>query len=132
MGKAELAKTFSEFLVAEGYRPEIDSDGDVKFKSEGFTYYIIIDEKDPQYFRLVFPNFWSIESDAERLKALIASDFATSRTKAAKVYTVQNNMWASVEFFFAEPSQVKTVFSRCMSTLRTSVDHYVQKMREQS
>lgn len=35
-----------EFLRDEGYRPEIDSDGDIEFKSEGHWYWVIINEND--------------------------------------------------------------------------------------
>lgn len=129
MNKRELADMYVRFLQSEGYHPELDKDGDVVFKSEGKVYLIIADEKDPNYFRLIFPNFWSIDSEAERQKVLVAADYATGRTKVAKVHTVQNNVWASTEMFFGKPEQFKEVFSRAMSALQASVANFVEKMR---
>ena len=53
------------------------------------------------FFRLVFPNFWEIESDGERAQALGAAQEATADTKVAKVFLVKDNVWASVELFVA-------------------------------
>ena len=61
-GPAEL---YMDFLSGEGYRPTIDNDGDVVFKVEGGLYYIDVDADDAVYFRVVYPNFWSIENPDE-------------------------------------------------------------------
>lgn len=129
MNKRELADMYVRFLQGEGYHPELDKDGDVVFKSEGKVYLIIADEKDATYFRLIFPNFWSIDSDTERQKVLVAADYATGRTKVAKVHTVQDNVWASTEMFFGKPEQFKEIFSRAMSALQASVANFVEKMK---
>jgi len=128
--KEERQKAYMEFLTREGYRPDIDSDGDVRFKHEGFTYFIEVDEKDDKYFRIGFPNFWSIDSDAERARVLVACDEATRRCKGAKVYSVRDNVWASFETFFDETRQYEPVFRRMMGALRTAVSAFVQKMKE--
>ncbi|MFQ5611272.1 MAG: hypothetical protein ACE5H9_03975 [Anaerolineae bacterium] len=127
MSKADM---YVKFLNDEGYRPEVDSDGDVRFKSEGGTYFVFANENDQQFFQLVFPAFWSIDNDAERRKVLVAADHATQKTKVVKVYTVGDNVWASVELFFASPEQFKETFSRSISALKAGVQNFVQKMRE--
>jgi len=130
MNKKELAKMYVDYLSKEGFHPELDKDGDVVFKSEGKTYLIIADENDPVYFRLIFPNFWAIESEPERQKVLVAADYATGRTKVAKVYTTQNNnVWASIEVFLRKPEDFKEIFQRSMSALQASVANFVEKMR---
>lgn len=49
-----LRSEIQSFLKQEGFMPEIDSDGDIKFKREGNTYYVRIDKanKSPMYLRL--------------------------------------------------------------------------------
>ena len=49
-----LRSEIQSFLKQEGFMPEIDSDGDIKFKREGNTYYVRIDKanKSPMYVRL--------------------------------------------------------------------------------
>ncbi len=132
MNRQQLTKMYSDYLTAEGYQPTIDADGDVRFKSEGFTYYIIIDDKDERYFRLLFPNFWSIDDGEELARALVAANYATMVTKVAKVY-VRNDgkdTSASIEMFVDPPEQFAKTFPRCMSALRTAVNTFVEKMKE--
>jgi len=132
MDKTERAKLYMDYLIAEGYRPYIDQDGDVVFKSEGRTYYIEVDEKDEEYFRLVFPNFWSIESDEELARVLYAANHATMATKVAKVYVRSDgkDTIAAIEMFVSPPENFKLTFSRAMSALRTGVNDFVNTMRE--
>ena len=59
----ESVDKIREFLTKEGFRPESDG-GVVKPKYEGERLWVIQDEKDPGYVRVVFFNFWPIESDA--------------------------------------------------------------------
>lgn len=46
MSKKERARAYVDFLAAEGYRPQMDEDGDVIFKSEGLTFVIITEEEE--------------------------------------------------------------------------------------
>lgn len=132
MNRQEITQMYMRYLTQEGYNPSVDADGDVRFKAEGFTYYIIVDEKDERFFRLLFPNFWSIESGEELARALVAANHATMATKVAKVY-VRNDgkdTSASIEMFLDPPEQFSKTFPRCMSALRTAVNTFVEKMRE--
>ena len=132
MDKAERARMYEEFLRAEGYQPEVDEDGDVRFKKEGGLYFIDVDERDEQFFRLCFPNFWSVESDEERGRALAACDYSNSLSKVAKVYLVHNtHAWAAIELFFAEPEEFRGVFERCIGALQNGVRNFVKRMQEE-
>ncbi|MCL6595365.1 MAG: hypothetical protein K6V73_04045, partial [Firmicutes bacterium] len=62
MTRAQRAQGYLEFLAEEGYRPRLDADGDVVFKVEGGAYYILLDE-DEEFFRLIYPNFWPLETE---------------------------------------------------------------------
>ena len=43
--KRELRSNYMGYLTAEGYMPSIDDAGDIKFKSEGKTYYLLVKSK---------------------------------------------------------------------------------------
>ena len=43
--KDELRENYLAFLTEEGFRPQLDEDKDISFKSEGTTYYIIVKGK---------------------------------------------------------------------------------------
>jgi hypothetical protein len=130
--KAQLQQLYVAYLSAEGYRPEVDDDGDVSFKSEGRSYFIGVDDKDSSFFRVCLPNIWTIESTEERAKVLAAADFATGDTKVSKIFTVSSykNVWACTELFVARPEDFKGVFNRGMSALQHAREAFVNKMNE--
>ncbi len=124
------AQLYHCYLKEEGYQPAIDEDGDVRFKKEGKTYFIQVDEKDEAFFRICFPNFWEIENDEERRNVLAACDYANALSKVAKIFTVHDDVWGSVEIFVDDPEGFKPIFSRCMSALQNAVRNFVEKMKK--
>lgn len=131
MSAKDLQKMYMDFLSDEGYRPEVDKDGDVQFKAEGKTFFIDVDAEDLTYFRVALPNIWPIESEQERLQCYVAADFSNAQAKVAKTYLVQDNIWVGIEVFVAEPQDFKKIFARSMSALGNGVNQFVTKMREQ-
>lgn len=129
--KKALQKMYMDYLTDEGFRPEIDSDGDVQFKAEGKTYFINVVEDDPTYFRVVLANIWPIESEEERAQCLVAVDYSNAKSKVAKSYLVKDNIWVGIEIFIPEADDFKEIFKRSMGALNNGVTHFVTKMREQ-
>jgi hypothetical protein len=126
----QLQRLYTEYLAEEGYKPEVDSDGDVRFKREGRLYFIEVSEDDPEFFHVVLANIWSIESEKERLQVLAAADYSNAKSKVSKVHTVRDNVWVSIELFVASPEDFKGVFKRIMSAFDNGVANFVNKMRE--
>lgn len=120
---------YKAYLEQEGFHPT-QEDKFLWFKAEGRGYVIFDNEDDPGFFQLLFPNFWSIDSDDERIRAYQAANHATAATKVAKIYVDEDgtNVWAGIEMFFESPEQFKGVFARSMNALRTAVDHFKEKM----
>jgi hypothetical protein len=127
----QLQKMYQEFLVDEGYKPEVDEDGDVRFKREGKTYFINVEAEDPECFRLVLANIWPIESEEERGQALVAMDHCNAQAKVAKAYMVKDNVWVAIETFIAKPEDFKAIFKRSLSALDHGVALYAKRMREE-
>jgi hypothetical protein len=130
MTAREALNLYLEFLREEGYRPEIDRDEDIKFKSEGRWHYVMVDRDDPSFVRLVYPNFWSLETAEERQRAIAAAERATAETKVAKVYVVRENVWAAVEAFCEPQDAFKAVIPRRLRALRTAANVSVKNMKE--
>lgn len=118
-----------EILAEEGYRPSLDDDGDITFKYQGYNILIMPDEDDKLYLRFVLPNFWPIESEVEREQAVEVSVKVTRRVKAAKVFPVKDQMWATVEIFLSSEKCLKDVLDRILSVLRASVEAFSEEMR---
>ena len=129
MTKEERAQSVESFLREEGYAPKRDSDGDIAFKFEGRYYVVVVDEADPMFFRLIFPNFWQIDSEEERAKASVAALEACRSTKVAKVFLVKDNTWASVELFLDPYDGYRAVFRRSLSALQTATQTFLTTMR---
>jgi hypothetical protein len=126
----ERLEMYRDFLIEEGFRPRLDGNGNVFFKYEGRTYVIQVDEKDTEFFRLIHPNLWSIESDAELAEVKEASLRATTETKVAKIFPVGDDTWATIELFCSPPDAFKPIFRRCLSALRAGVKTFVSSMEE--
>lgn len=126
--KLARASQYVDVLADEGFRPAIDEDGDVEFRYEGGFYGILIDPRDEAYVRVVFPNFWPIESRDEGERVTRACVYATGKTKVAKVYTVRENVWAAIEIFCPDVDAFRAVFPRCMGALRASVHNFREYM----
>jgi hypothetical protein len=127
MKKVEL---YEQFLKEEGFAPDVDADGDVMFKFEGGTYYILSNENDPRYFAMIFPNFWTIESADELQKAYAAANDVSRDTKVVKVHVngKQSNVNASVEVYVDEPGGFKPFLKRALTVLQYAVSQFRTKM----
>ncbi|MDZ4201879.1 MAG: hypothetical protein U1C96_07005 [Gallionella sp.] len=130
MTKQEKAEMYRSYLAEEGFTPKLDDDGDISFKFEGKNYLIIIDEGDSEFFRLVYPWFWPIESEDEREKAAQAALYASTQTKVAKVYPVRDDTWAAVEIFCSPPEAFQAVFKRSLGALQAAVHNFRERMQQ--
>lgn len=129
--KASVQKMYTSFLEDEGYKPEIDDDGDVRFKREGKTYFINVDADDAICFRLVLANIWPIESEEERQEVRVAMDHCNAQAKVAKAYMVRDDVWVAIETFVSKPEDFKAIFSRSLSALDYGVGLFANRMREE-
>ena len=128
MSKAERAAAIVKYMASEGYIPELDKDGDVRLKCEGLTFYIELLEDDETYYRLVLPNFWSIDTEEERGRAIIAANSVADRIKAAKVIMVRDDMWATLEGFYPSVDRYLPVIARCIKATRAAAMRFGEEM----
>jgi hypothetical protein len=54
----DFQELYMAYLSAEGYKPEVNGEGDVKFKKEGLTYYITNNSPDAEFFQIVLPDIY--------------------------------------------------------------------------
>jgi hypothetical protein len=128
--KAEYQQFYMDYLTGEGYKPEVDTDGDISFKREGLTYYIIVTETDAEFFEMALPNIHRVADEAGRQKAFAAADASNAKSKVSKVYMVGDDVWVTVELFIASPGDFKNVFQRSMSALLNGANNFIEKMGE--
>lgn len=126
----EIQLMYLSFLEKQGIEGTVDSDGDVQFTVDDLTYFFGVDAEDPDFFRLALPNIWPIESEMERLRALKAMDSANARIKVAKIYMVNDNIWAGVEGLQRQVGDFEGYFDRSMELIRQCIDYFKEAMQE--
>jgi hypothetical protein len=126
-----LQTHYVAYLRREGYQPEIDDDGDVRFKREGFTYYVIVDDTDLEYFRILFPGIWIVEDSSERDRALAACSRVNRETKVAKAYLSGDRVNLAVEMLLPDLDDVAAVFPRSMRILAVARDTFNEAMAQE-
>jgi hypothetical protein len=132
MDRKQIAENYQSYLLAEGYKPEVTEDGNVKFKKEGGIYILIIDENpDELYLRIAFPGFWEVKNEKERLAAFEASNLAMNSTKIVKLVLVRNNLWAFAELFLPTADAFKSVFGRAIAAIQHGVTEVTRRLTEQ-
>lgn len=128
MSKSSRIEKIRSWLANEGYAPKIDGDGDIVIKIEGGTYCVILEDGDEEFYRLVYPSFWSIDSETERQQVVRAAEAATGKTKVAKVFVVKQNTWASIELFLSSADEFNRTFRRSVSALQASIRNFREAM----
>ena len=105
-----------EYLAEQGFRYEIDGDGDLHFRAEGVNLYCTDSGKDQQYFRIIMPNIYKIENT--RMKVLETVNRLSREYKVLKAFvTESDNLWLSIEMFLDSTPEVGEFMERCIDIL---------------
>ena len=118
-----------DFLASEGFRPELDEDGDIRFRNEGRTLFLFLDDKDPGYFRVALPGAWECESPEEEARALAAVNAVNRDLKAVKCVLVDGVVWVGVEQFLDPPEAFRPVFGRLLDVVGSAAWQVRERMR---
>ncbi len=86
--------------------------------------------EDPEFFRLVMPNIWPIESEMERLQVLKAMDIANARIKVAKIYMVEDNIWVGVENLQRQIGDFEAYFDRSIELIQQCILYFQEEMQQ--
>lgn len=126
-----------EYLIGEGYRPKYDADGDVVVKREGKTYAVVFEESDPMYYRVIYPNFWSLDDELEHERALVAASRVNAKMKCAKIlpsaeFRVGANVSATVELYAVDVDAFIAVLERAFLATEAASLAFVKEMRATS
>jgi len=113
MTTTELVK---EYLSAEGYRYDVDDDGDIHIKFEGLNLFFTVDKNDPYFFRIIMPNIYEIEGN--RLKVLEAINTVTRDMKVVKAFLIEDYLWLAIEIFIDSTPELEDFFPRCVELLK--------------
>jgi len=139
--KAELeqrAKAYQQILQEEGYGardPEWDPQmqtWDLRVKYEGMFMLIMFDLDDPDFVRLVLPNFFDI-SPEQLQPAMVALEMTNKKCKGAKLYLnrAQNDTIASVEVLDGGAGMRAAFLTRYLDMLVGAAKFFVENLKKQ-
>ena len=125
--KQQLRDIYYANLSDEGYRPEVTRKGDIRFKRQGRTYTVYVDEKDPLYFRMVawFAN--PVTATDARIRRLESANIASRQTKAVKVFlSSRGSLGISAEFYQLAPGDGTQALRRLFASFDLAFKKYRQ------
>ena len=128
----KLRTEIFNFLKEEGFMPEIDSDGDIKFKRQGGTYFIMIDDANNSPMYLDFAEYISAPEKYSETVLKLASERLTNRYKAIKCNYVASSktLRVAAEMFLRSAEPFKEVFYKLASIMDSLEDEIINTCDE--
>lgn len=136
----EFKKSCMSYLVNEGYRPELISNGNILFKSEGEVYLIIFSKKSD--FLQITTTLFKYSDGREEVKYLphiLASANVSNRdTKMCKIYTMpypedkETLVVASIEVDCNSPNVFRESFTSYLGYIKAGVETFEQEMKKRT
>ncbi|MCL2443001.1 MAG: YbjN domain-containing protein [Treponema sp.] len=131
--KTEFQIIYLPILQEMGFLPSVDEAGDIHFIVNGKNYFIIIDEKDTQFFH-IYMGF-SLPS-AARENALNAANEINRNSKVAKVtisppQSERLIVSITAELLLSEPEYFEQIFSRAISLIRTAERNFISLLNQE-
>lgn len=125
MTTAELAKNW---LHEQGYKCNLDDDGDAVFKYEGANMYVAVDKDDPLFLKIVMPVIYEVEDNYS--KVLEAANKVCAKIKVLKAIVINNKVHLVIEMFVDTTPEVDDFFERCCDILIAGRREFAMAMSE--
>ena len=117
----KLRTDLLSFLKVEGFLPEIDKDGDIRFKKEGLTLYISIKPADTSPMYLTLSSFHNYSD--KKTKAIIQQiALEINKYKAIKVYTFDTQYSIRSEMYLRDAEPFCKVFYKLSTQISLAID----------
>lgn len=113
-------------LTWEGFRPEIDQDGDVKFKWEGRLYFLRLDEDDQSFIRVCAINIAPALNHIEL--AHRCCNEVNANIKIAKAFTIDKGgrpvVWVNAECRYKSTEAFRQQLLNLLGGVRAGVNYF--------
>ena len=111
-----------QFLKEEGFVPSIDSDGDIKFKKEGRSYYIRVNPKDTSPMFVTISCFFNYEDIITKNRIEKAS-LELNNYKVAKIVAFDDMYKVYTEMFVRNSEACLSVFYKLIKQMTFLIDY---------
>jgi hypothetical protein len=124
MKTTDLVKNW---LYSEGYKYEIDDDGDLKFKFNGHSMWCIPDPNDPLYLRIALVIGFE---DYNKDKMLDAANTVNKDIKAIKTFIANDSVWFSIEMYIDSSPELEDFLERCLNILLAGRQKFIEMIND--
>ena len=113
----QLRDRIFSYIKGEGYRPEIDDDGDIMFKKEGDTYFVIVsaDNSAPMYLSLTKIFTYSGSFTKYKIKQCMQE---INLYKMCKLVPLDESCEIRVEMFLNDAGSFTSIFEKALSVMK--------------
>lgn len=125
-----LQDQYVSYLNDKGYSPEIDKDGDIMFSYNDKRYYITLDLKDPQFFRVARLANLKLSTPTNITKAKEICHDLTRNLKVTKVYWSNGQLWCSSEQYLANSEDYKDIFDRTLRLTESAYNQFAKAWKD--
>lgn len=121
---------FKQYLALKGITPSTtDNEEQIMFFQDDLYYLFVYDKSDPNYFRLILPNIFKIETNRPVYENLVNN--LNQRFKVAKSYiTEDGTIWTSAEQFVYSNEGADFLFERCIVLLKLVTEHLRELIKD--
>lgn len=116
------------FLSEEGFTPELDLDGDIKFKSEGQPYYISVSKTDENPMYVVLYRFFTNPEEYSAETIAMAST-KLNFYKGVKVLCFDETFRIGAELFVRNAEPVKSAFYKLKEIIDIAKSDFLDKCK---
>lgn len=127
-----LRQNIMNFLTEEGFAPSLDSEGDIRFKMEGATFYVIISEanKSPMYLAIHQGFTYSDVFSKDRIQSIINE---VQLYKGLKLMIYEKSYSLHIEMFLVNAEHFCYTFYKNLEVMkdgRKRVKELISEMDE--
>lgn len=119
-------------IEANGYKPQIDDDGDIYVRYQLKTIYFFTEPDDDQYVVALLSQFAEV-NEGEEVQTLAVCNKVTREIKLAKVFIDQTfkNVSACCEFFYTDSGSLKVCVLHSLNVLGIVRSTFAKMMAEE-
>ena len=123
-----ITKTkLGEYLTKAGYSSEEEDYGFI-FKHKNLTFYILWDDEDDQYIRLMLPNIYNVD-DNNRIKAIKAANEVNIEWKVIKALVFSENVWVAAEQLIDKDPNLADMIPRTLQILMSGRESFYEHLK---
>lgn len=130
MNKKELIQSV---LTKMGYRPEVDNDGDIMFRYQMKTIYVMIGDDEEPFITLTYPQFYEIEEGEDDLVLAVCNKLTRS-LKLLKVFIDQTykNVSTTCDFYYINEESLEQNMEHALDIIGIVRTYFLHKLVEAS